>query len=276
MHDDLDHYCRIWGLTQPHKLVADRPTSQVYRVAFQGLPAVLKLLTPVGREDERHGAAALSYWSGRGAARLYRADDGAQLLEFVDGMDCVALVQQGRDDVASAVIGAAMARIHDAPTGPPPPGLTPLEQRFSELFDVSARPAVDPIFQRAAETARALLDAPLNTAVLHGDLHHENILRSSERGWLVIDPKGLLGETTYDGAMAILNPQGHDALTEAPERIAGIARILAGALNMPVRRLLRFTFAHACLAAAWSMESAHFSSAHALRIARSLEQMLAE
>jgi Aminoglycoside/hydroxyurea antibiotic resistance kinase len=33
-----------------------------------------------------------------------------------------------------------------------------------------------------------------DVAVLHGDMHHENVLKFSSRGWPAIDPKGLVGE----------------------------------------------------------------------------------
>lgn len=202
--DKLLHYCQIWDLHPKGKLTNDRPTSQIHKVDYQGRPAVLKLLTAVGAEDERYGATALACWKGVGAAHLYQADEGAHLLEFIDGKDCVALVQEGRDDDASAIVGEAIARLHGAYAGPTPKALTTLEDRFSELFDAALSPSADPIICLGASVARELLKDPLNTTVLHGDLHHENVLYSSERGWLAIDAKGLIGETTYDGAMAVL------------------------------------------------------------------------
>ena len=274
MTDRLQYYAQAWGLRPLGKLAEDRPTRQIPKVDYEGRPAVLKLLTPLGQEDERHGATTLACWNGHGAVHLYRADAGAHLIEYIDGGDCVALVREGRDNEASSILGDILARIHAARSGPPPAELTPLEERFSELFDVAQRSGIDPIFTRAAKLARKFLDAPLNTAVLHGDLHHENVLWSSDRGWLAIDAKGLRGETTYDGAMAVLNPLGMDALVENPERIRAIVRILSAKLGVNDRRLLRYTFAHACLSASWSMETPNFSSSRALRIARTIEDML--
>ena len=275
MDPSLDRYCRDWNLRVLGKLVEDRPTSQVFKVEWEGRLAVLKLLTALGIEDERHGALALGCWDGSGAARLYMADEGAHLLEYIEGADCVSLVLAGRDDEASKIIGQSLAQMHTSYRASPPKALTTLGTRFSELFDTTRRPGVDPIFHRAAETAHDLLSAPLNTAVLHGDMHHENILRSDTRGWLAIDAKGLRGETTYDGAMPVLNPQRAGALIETPERIQRTSAILAEKMDVSETRLLRFTFAHACLCACWSMETPAFSSARALRIARIIEQILA-
>lgn len=273
MRSKLDHYCQTWGLQNPHKL-ADRPTSQVYRVDYDGHPAVLKVLTPIGMEDERHGATVLSLWNGDGAARLHHADAGAHLLEYIDGEDCVALVRDGRDDEASAVIGETLARLHRAHASPPPLALTSLEDRFSELFVAAAEPGANPLFLRGAKVARALLDAPLNTAVLHGDLHHDNVLRSSTRGWLAIDAKGLRGETTYGGAMAVLNPMNAGVAIDAPDRIERVISILAAKMDVSPDRLTRFTFAHACLSASWLLETDTFSSNRALEIAQVTEGLI--
>ncbi len=42
--------------------------------------------------------------------------------------------------------------------------------------------------------------------VLHGDLHHENVLDFGEKGWLAIDPKKLYGDRAFDYANIFCNP----------------------------------------------------------------------
>src|SRR5512132_4359180 len=42
--------------------------------------------------------------------------------------------------------------------------------------------------------------------LLHGDLHHYNILFDSNRGWLAIDPKGVIGELEYEIGAVLRNP----------------------------------------------------------------------
>src|SRR5207253_4768706 len=49
------------------------------------------------------------------------------------------------------------------------------------------------LFQRADSLRAELLSATDNRVLLHGDLHHFNILRSDRSEWLAIDPKGLVG-----------------------------------------------------------------------------------
>ncbi len=59
-------------------------------------------------------------------------------------------------------------------------------------------PARDPL-------ANELLSEPCEEVFLHGDLHHENILLGPH-GWVVIDPKGLVGDPAYEPAAFLHNP----------------------------------------------------------------------
>jgi streptomycin 6-kinase len=105
------------------------------------------------------------------------------------------------------------------------------------------------ILAQAAATARALLDQPREIGVLHGDLHHDNVLDFRERGWLAIDPKRLLGERCFDFANIFRNPDL--AIAKAPGRLARQATIIAEAARLERTRLLRWILAYAGLSAAW-------------------------
>jgi streptomycin 6-kinase len=114
------------------------------------------------------------------------------------------------------------------------------------------------ILRHAAETARALLDTRQEVGVLHGDLHHGNVLDFGPRGWLAIDPKRLLGERGFDFANVLRNPDAHvalaaDRLALAPGRFARQASVVAEAAQLDRTRLLQWTLAFTGLSAAWIM-----------------------
>ena len=44
--------------------------------------------------------------------------------------------------------------------------------------------------------------------LLHGDLHHWNILSDADRGWMAIDPKGVIGASCLDVGRFINNAMG--------------------------------------------------------------------
>ena len=42
--------------------------------------------------------------------------------------------------------------------------------------------------------------------LLHGDLQHYNVLLDKDRGWVAIDPKGVVGELEYEVGALLRNP----------------------------------------------------------------------
>ena len=74
------------------------------------------------------------------------------------------------------------------------------------------------------------------------------------RGWLAIDPKGLLGDPGFDAANMFYNPLNRDDLCLDPERIASMAEIFALTLGQDVRAILDHAIAYGCLSASWHGE----------------------
>ncbi len=90
--------------------------------------------------------------------------------------------------------------------------------------------------------------------LMHGDFHHFNIL-SSERGWLVIDPKGVIGPAGYEVGPLMINPW-HDFSDGINIRLRVKRRIdiLHEHLGWERERILEWSLAHAVLSAWWSTE----------------------
>lgn len=250
----LQHYLTAWNLSNPQPL-AQTPTSHLYTVTHDHTTVVLKILTPYGTE-ERMGALALRHFNGQGAVRLFHSDDGAQLLEYIDGEDLTGLVQNGRDETATAIIGDVINALHTNDAAPPE-GITTLRRWFRALFvqaEQDRNKGLDTIFMRAAAIADTVLEQPRDPRVLHGDIHHQNI-RQSSRGWLAFDPKGLYGERTYDLANTLCNPPpGYGVVATDEGRILRNAGILAQTCGIEQSRVLLFLYLYACLSASWTLE----------------------
>jgi len=105
------------------------------------------------------------------------------------------------------------------------------------------------ILSLADATAHDLLSEPREIGVLHGDIHHDNILWFGNRGWLAIDPKGLLGERGFDFANLFCNPDPRTAT--APGRFARQVGVIANAARLDRTRLLQWILTWAGLSSAW-------------------------
>ena len=221
--------------------------------------AMLKLAADA---EELRGAIQMAWWAGRGAAPVLAHEGEALLMARLDGpLSLAEMTRAGRDDEASRILCAVADWLH-APRGDPPHGLVPLERWFRALAPAAA--IHGGVLAASNATAQALFAEPREPCVLHGDLHHANVLDGGDLGWLAIDPKGLFGERTYDYANILCNPDGSTAI--APGRLVAQAAVIAEAARLPLRRLLAWTHAHAGLSAAWCMQDG-FDPTAALAIA---------
>jgi len=105
------------------------------------------------------------------------------------------------------------------------------------------------------EAARLLLTNPREIVPLHGDIHHGNILDFGDRGWLAIDPKGLIGERGFDYANLFFNPN-HPIATR-PGRLETQLSVVIAQAGMERSRLLHWILAWAGLSAIWSINDGH-------------------
>jgi streptomycin 6-kinase len=244
----LDRYLRKWRLNLDGPTLDSR-SSWLQPVRHLGRPAMLKMLKPTS--DEQAGADVLRHFAGNGAVRLFAADLGGLLMERPnDDVSLRMMAITGGDDRAAEILAECVGRLHAPRECAAPDRLTPLRDWFRSLF--SHRSEL-PILARCADVARRLLTEPREVIVLHGDLHHDNVIHGS-RGWLAIDPKGLLGERTYEVANLLGNPWPHGEIVHQTDRMLRLSKLYASQLDLDPRRVLGFALAHAGLSASWSLE----------------------
>lgn len=219
-----------------------------------GSLAVIKDLKPIKDiEDELRGAHLLEWRRGHGAVRLLDRDGNRMLLEYAGERHLSDDLAAAGDRAATEIVAEVMAWLH-APSSHPVPGdLQPLRLRFDSLFAKAAanrEAGRDSPYVEAAAIAERLLANQRDVRPLHGDLHHENIMHGP-RGWLAIDPKGVLGDTCFDAANLFYNPLDRTDLCLDPERIACMADTFAHTLGQDVPAILDHAIAYGCLSAAW-------------------------
>lgn len=236
-----------WGLTRDGPLVTTR-SSWVLPVRRDGAAAMLKVARI---PDEAAGYRLMAWWNGEGAAKVLAAADGLLLMERAESGGYLAqMAWAGQDDEACRILCQTAARLH-APRRATAPELNPLETWFRPLFELETQNAA---LAPAARIARELLATPQSVGPLHGDLHHENVLDFGARGWLAIDPHGLLGERTFDYANIFTNPDLSDPsrpLAILPGRLERRLEVVVAASGLEPARLLRWIVAWTGLSAAW-------------------------
>jgi streptomycin 6-kinase len=197
--------------------------------------------------EDRRGAETMAWWAGEGAARVLAHDPEALLLERLEGPRSLAVMaRSGQDDAASRILCEVADRLH-APRTSPPASLLPLNVWLRALGP--AAEAEGGLLAEAQATLQRLLALNEEPRVLHGDLHHANVLDGGDRGWLAIDPKGIHGPRGYDYANILCNPDAKTALT--PGRLDKQAAVVANAARLAPERLLEWLLVHAAIAGVW-------------------------
>ena len=244
-----------------------------------GTPAVLKLCF-AGDGEFTSEVLALRAFDGRGAVRLLEVDLdlGAMLIERVESGEMLYNVRDER--AATSAAAGVIAKLERAvPPNHPFPTVSRWARGFDRLrdrFDGGTGPMPEALVERAESLFAELLSSQKEVALLHGDLHQENILSVSDgsRGsWLAIDPKGVVGDPAYETAAMLHNP---DWLLEGP-RPGGVLerRVyqLAEELSFDLYRVWGWGFAQAVLAAFWALEDDAGVWDQALRCAKLLVEI---
>ncbi|HNH52843.1 MAG: 3'-kinase [Nitrosomonas sp.] len=214
---------------------------------INGNPAMLKIVMDT---EEKFGGLVMQWWNGDGAARVYAYEGDALLMERAQGANSLMqMACNGQDDEASRIACNVIAKLHQ-PRSMPPPELIPLNIWFEALESAAQREGG--VLLESLAAARELLASPHDIVVLHGDIHHENVLDFGSRGWLAIDPKRIIGERGYDYANLLCNPE-LPSVTD-PIRFIRQSYVIAQAANLERRRLLQWTLAYAGLSASWFLE----------------------
>ncbi len=245
-----------WDI-QSAELIADTRTSLVHRVIRRdGSGAISKQLKPEGLH-ELSGVDFLDWRQGSGSVRVLDRVETACLLEDAGTLMLKDYRLAHGEDAANNIILSVLGELHSASADTPPDGLIPLQSHFQPLFDRASRedrPDLSTALTYAASIADDLLSSQTDIRPLHGDLHHENIVSGSERGWLAIDPQGLIGDPAYDVANVFGNPDGAFADIIDPRRIIRLVDLFAPAIGCTREKILRYAIAHAGLSICWSLE----------------------
>ncbi|HUS17007.1 MAG TPA: aminoglycoside phosphotransferase family protein, partial [Chloroflexia bacterium] len=177
-------------------------------VRADGAGVVLKLGVP--NAQMRFAIAALQVYAGRHCVRLLDADPetGIQLLEQLrPGTLLSTLLDDAKATSAAAEVMRGLWQ--PLPEGHPFPtvaGWAAALGRLRAHYGGGTGPLPSELFATAEGLFAELLPSSAPAVLLHGDLHHFNILAADRAPWLAIDPQGVAGEPAYEVGALLRNP----------------------------------------------------------------------
>lgn len=266
---------RAWLTNLPHLLadcttrwglVLDEPWPQLsYNLVILGRMGEQAIMLKLGVPSPalvREQAALVAY-NGRASARLLAAEPawGALLLERLEPgtpLSQLARLSPADDDCATRH-AAELMRALWRPLPPTPHPFRPVREwagglaKLRPTFGGGTGPFAAVLVDTAERLFAELLAGEGEPVLLHGDLHHDNILQSGA-GWQAIDPQGMWGEPAYEVGALLRNPLGVHKWPNLPQRMARRLAILADELAIPRERLWGWGMAQAVLSAWWDYE----------------------
>lgn len=253
--DAAEDLARRWRISLVRPLVGATCSLVFCGTDASGREVVLKV--PVIGEEATSGHDAALAFSGLGGVEVWEHDEPSGSLLMPRLSPGTDLHASGRPDLDALEVAAnSIRKLRAASAGrdwSDPERYIPLRRWFQELFDSDAA-AFEGQMGRVQELADRLLDTSSEVSLIHGDLHHFNLLQHRGR-WVAIDPKGVVGDPAFEIVAFMRNPIPE--LADWPDLVRVQKRRLerlGSCLGLPVERLWGWSYVGTFLSAVWSGE----------------------
>ena len=275
----LQEYAREWGVSVEHSFETE--SSLIAFGSRDHQAVVLKVIKRPG--DEWHSGEILEAFDGNGVARVHRGAPGAVLMERLTPGDSLVGMTNGRDEEATDILADVIQQMSARASSMSPlelPQHCPTVHDWARSFDryLATRDDQIPMDLVAAgqRVYLGLCASQRRPILLHGDLQHYNVLFDADRGWLAIDPKGVVGEIEYEIGAALRNPFEQPELFLSRSTIERRLGQFTSRLNLNYERALAWGLAQAVLSAIWNIEDGFAVDATnpSLRLAAVMRPML--
>jgi streptomycin 6-kinase len=223
-----------------------------------GSPAVLKIGFPTDKEFQTE-IDALRIYDGEGIVKLLNADEARAVLLIERLEPGIPLRELQDDEQATKIMASVMKKLWkpllQGHTFPHVSDWAKGIGRYREKFGRSSGPLRAYLVDKADDLFQELIGSTSEAVLVHGDLHHGNVLSAQRNAWLAIDPKGVAAEPAYETAAMLRNPEPEllkksDLKHTLRKRIV----ILSEALSLDAKRIQKWGIAQTVLSVIWSIE----------------------
>ncbi|MCM3710185.1 aminoglycoside phosphotransferase family protein [Sporosarcina luteola] len=251
---NVNHMAEVWGLTLESPVTNLSYNYVIHVIDENNNPYILKMGLP--GFDFENEIRTLQLYSGKGCAKLLKADveRGAMLLESLQPGTMLCT------ETDETVVIQQFCRVWKQIRKPLPkdtdfPTILHWASAFSKYqsnYPKNDGPIPNEWVAMSAKFLEEIQQTTMEIGLLHGDLHHENILFSNERGWLAIDPKGVAGDPYFDAVSFMVN---HLFTKPNPENLLRLrVNLISELLQMNCEKLLKAAISMSTLYACWAVE----------------------
>lgn len=236
----LNTLCAHYQLSESSLL--EPLTWHVVTTAIDSLGQAKVLKLGMDNDSLKREGLALSAFAGKGAIQLLASGEGHLLLEYASPGQPLksSLSVEEILEIYPPLIDA----LHHVPSGEFP-HLADWLTALDRITDNRVEPELITLGLYLRDNYLRTLECPV---LCHGDLHANNIILS-ERGWLAIDPKGVIADKAFElSALELFDT------VMSEQQLIGTLESIASMSKLPVQRLTQAFYLRALLSAAWFIE----------------------
>lgn len=206
----------------------------------------------------------LRLYDGSRSARLMDADRalGAILMQHLKPGTILRQLKDNRQEteIAASIISELAVPVPSTHQLPSFSGWVERAFRLTRTtWDLEERMPRD-LLDRAEQAFTEILQSSNGDVILHGDLHHENILLDEQGGWTAIDPKGVTGPHCLETGRYLLNflPENL-TMTDREKMVRERVAIFSAELGYSVACIAACGLVDSVLGHCWSFEEENLS-----------------
>lgn len=227
-------YAKLWNLSNLTPL-----ETLTFNYILSGIYNRKEIILKIGYDSNAlfKEQIALKALENHGAVKIIAYEGNALLLERLSPGISLQSYLPNRSKEALQIACDLTKKLHQANL-PKKINLPSIEERFS-LLDKNW-PIPNDYLIKARGFRNNLIKSSSPRVVLHGDLHHDNILKNGKT-WKAIDPHGVIGYPINEVWAFAANPE-----QDLP--------FIAQCFNFNLRDLQECYYAHAVLSSIWAIE----------------------
>ena len=252
---DLNKYTKMWELSQLEQIDYYSVNCIFKCISKKYGPCILK----VGNSSDETKAEynALREYAKKAFCKAYEADleNGVLLIEqMIPGTQ---LRSEPNLDKRLHIFCNLIKNLHIAPANKE--SYSTYMEWVSKITEyMRGRKDYEELYtkmRKAEEICRTLCEKYSGEMLLHGDLHHDNILLGENKSYRIIDPKGVVGDAVFDIPRFILNEFNNTLDNEFSNKYIYITHTLSKELHIPESDIRKLTYVEMCMGNCWCVES---------------------
>lgn len=230
----IEKVTKKYALTDVQTGMKDVPLSfnYIFFAKYKNTDAVIKLSPNI--KDSKRETEALRHFNGMGMVKLLAAYDNIIIMERAEP----GIILEKNNPRSIEIACNCLTKLHSANTNFNKSYFPTIEEWLKPI-DLEWNYNPD-IIRQARKYKEELLPQYNKRILLHGDLHHDNILKHGN-GYVAIDPKGLIGDPIND-MWNLVTDFEQDTI------------YIANHFNYKLSDIRKWYFIHLVLAICWGFE----------------------